>query len=125
MMLVGTFPFNSFLAGILCSLSFFSLTGARAAGARGGRGERRRPRFPDGPLARLRPPRRRPTAPRLVLRHATPPPSRRPCSPTPVCLRMQIDPTNKDFTGISPERAFADFLLANSILFLAVFNYIG
>ncbi len=27
MMLVGTFPFNSFLAGILCSLSFFSLTG--------------------------------------------------------------------------------------------------
>ena len=27
MLLVGTFPFNSFLAGILCSLSFFSLTG--------------------------------------------------------------------------------------------------
>lgn len=30
MLLVGTFPFNSFLAGILCSLSFFSLTGERA-----------------------------------------------------------------------------------------------
>lgn len=27
MMLVGTFPFNSFLAGLLCSLGFFSLTG--------------------------------------------------------------------------------------------------
>lgn len=27
MMLVGTFPFNAFLAGLLCSLGFFSLTG--------------------------------------------------------------------------------------------------
>jgi hypothetical protein len=27
MLLVGTFPFNSFLAGILCCLAFFSLTG--------------------------------------------------------------------------------------------------
>ncbi|KAI8469925.1 MAG: DAD/Ost2 [Monoraphidium minutum] len=68
MLMVGTFPFNSFLAGILCSLSFFSLT---------------------------------------------------------VCLRMQVDPSNKDFTGISPERAFADYVLANAILFLAVFNYMG
>jgi oligosaccharyltransferase complex subunit epsilon len=42
-----------------------------------------------------------------------------------VCLRMQIDPSNKDFTGISPERAFADYVLANAILFLAVFNYMG
>ena len=42
-----------------------------------------------------------------------------------VCLRMQNDPTNKDFTGISPERAFADYVLANAILFLAVFNYMG
>lgn len=31
MMLVGTFPFNSFLAGLLCCLAFFSLTGARWA----------------------------------------------------------------------------------------------
>ena len=45
--------------------------------------------------------------------------------PHAVCLRMQIDPSNKDFTGISPERAFADFVLANSILFISVFNYIG
>lgn len=42
-----------------------------------------------------------------------------------VCLRMQNDPTNKDFTGISPERAFADYVLANAILFLAVWNYMG
>ncbi|GBF88031.1 dolichyl-diphosphooligosaccharide-glycosyltransferase subunit dad1 [Raphidocelis subcapitata] len=68
MLLVGTFPFNSFLAGILCSLAFFSLT---------------------------------------------------------VCLRMQIDPSNKDFSGISPERAFADYVLANAVLFLAVWNYMG
>lgn len=38
---------------------------------------------------------------------------------------MQIDPSNKDFDGISPERAFADFALANGILFLAVWNYMG
>ena len=29
MMLAGSFPFNAFLAGLLCSLSFFSLTGVR------------------------------------------------------------------------------------------------
>jgi oligosaccharyltransferase complex subunit epsilon len=38
---------------------------------------------------------------------------------------MQLDPTNKDFTGISPERAYADYVLANAVLFLAVWNYIG
>lgn len=34
MMLVGTFPFNSFLAGLLCSLAFFSLTGVLQQAAR-------------------------------------------------------------------------------------------
>lgn len=43
----------------------------------------------------------------------------------PVCLRMQADPTNKDFSGISPERAFADYVLANLVLHLVVFNYLG
>jgi oligosaccharyltransferase complex subunit epsilon len=38
---------------------------------------------------------------------------------------MQIDPSNKDFNGISPERAFADYVLANAVLFLAVWNYMG
>lgn len=42
-----------------------------------------------------------------------------------VCLRLQVDPSNKDFQGISPERAFADYVLANLVLHLVVFNYIG
>ncbi|GIL69494.1 hypothetical protein Vretimale_13597 [Volvox reticuliferus] len=68
MMLVGTFPFNAFLAGFLSCVGFFALT---------------------------------------------------------VCLRMQVDPANKDFTGISPERAFADYCLANLVLHLVVWNYMG
>lgn len=40
-------------------------------------------------------------------------------------LRMQSDPANKDFKGISPERAYADFVLAGMVLFLAAWNYIG
>lgn len=42
-----------------------------------------------------------------------------------VCLRMQIDPTNKDFAGMSPERAFADFALSNSLLHLVIWNFMG
>lgn len=68
MMVVGTFPFNAFLAGLLCSLGFFSLTAS---------------------------------------------------------LRMQSDPANKDFQGISPERAYADYVLAAMVLFAAAWNYIG
>lgn len=30
MLLVGTFPFNGFLAGFLCSLGFFALAGAKS-----------------------------------------------------------------------------------------------
>jgi oligosaccharyltransferase complex subunit epsilon len=40
-------------------------------------------------------------------------------------LRMQSDPANKDFKGISPERAYADYVLAGMVLFLAAWNYIG
>uniref|UniRef100_A0A8D1MUR7 Dolichyl-diphosphooligosaccharide--protein glycosyltransferase subunit DAD1 n=1 Tax=Sus scrofa TaxID=9823 RepID=A0A8D1MUR7_PIG len=44
----------------------------------------------------------------------------------PVCLRIQINPQNKaDFQGISPERAFADFLFASTILHLVVMNFVG
>ncbi|XP_009078316.1 PREDICTED: dolichyl-diphosphooligosaccharide--protein glycosyltransferase subunit DAD1, partial [Acanthisitta chloris] len=48
-------------------------------------------------------------------------------SPVPaVCLRIQINPQNKgEFQGISPERAFADFLFANTILHLVVINFVG
>eukprot|EP00199_Chlamydomonas_sp_CCMP681_P005093 CAMPEP_0119101578 /NCGR_PEP_ID=MMETSP1180-20130426/604_1 /TAXON_ID=3052 ORGANISM="Chlamydomonas cf sp, Strain CCMP681" /NCGR_SAMPLE_ID=MMETSP1180 /ASSEMBLY_ACC=CAM_ASM_000741 /LENGTH=108 /DNA_ID=CAMNT_0007085723 /DNA_START=129 /DNA_END=452 /DNA_ORIENTATION=+ len=64
MLLVGTYPFNAFLAGFLSSLGFFTLT---------------------------------------------------------VCLRLQADPANgKEFDGISPERAFADYTLANLVLHLVV-----
>lgn len=43
-----------------------------------------------------------------------------------VCLRIQINPQNKgDFLSISPERAFADFLFAHTVLHLVVINFIG
>lgn len=43
-----------------------------------------------------------------------------------VCLRIQINPDNKgDFLSISQERAFADFLLAHTVLHLVVINFIG
>ncbi|GFR46726.1 hypothetical protein Agub_g8349 [Astrephomene gubernaculifera] len=68
MLLVGSFPFNAFLAGFLSCIGFFALT---------------------------------------------------------VCLRMQVDPANKEFAGTSPERAFADYCLANLVLHLVVWNYMG
>jgi oligosaccharyltransferase complex subunit epsilon len=116
MLLVGTFPFNSFLAGVLCSLSFFSLTGAFflcfalaacVCVSCALRGLFSRLAHSLTPLANS------------AQHH----PNKQ--TPTTVCLRMQIDPSNKDFDGISPERAFADFALANGILFLAVWNYMG
>ncbi|MBN3304445.1 dolichyl-diphosphooligosaccharide--protein glycosyltransferase subunit DAD1 [Amia ocellicauda] len=68
-LLVGTFPFNSFLSG------FISCVGAFILG---------------------------------------------------VCLRIQINPQNKsDFLSVSPERAFADFLFAHTVLHLVVINFIG
>lgn len=43
-----------------------------------------------------------------------------------VCLRLQANPENKlQFAGISPERGFADFILAHTILHLVVMNFIG
>ena len=131
MLLVGTFPFNSFLAGVLCSLSFFSLTGARAAAVGG------RSRVAAGPgkvmqsATCLRPCWQlqlwhsrwlRSLVPRALFSHPHPPQHQPHIT---VCLRMQIDPSNKDFSGISPERAFADYVLANAVLFLAVWNYMG
>ncbi|XP_061587230.1 dolichyl-diphosphooligosaccharide--protein glycosyltransferase subunit DAD1 [Cololabis saira] len=68
-LLVGTFPFNSFLSGFISCVGSFILA---------------------------------------------------------VCLRIQINPQNKgDFLSISPERAFADFLFANTVLHLVVMNFIG
>uniref|UniRef100_A0A023FE22 Dolichyl-diphosphooligosaccharide--protein glycosyltransferase subunit DAD1 n=1 Tax=Amblyomma cajennense TaxID=34607 RepID=A0A023FE22_AMBCJ len=43
-----------------------------------------------------------------------------------VCLRLQANPQNKSqFFGISPERAYADFIFAHIILHLVVINFIG
>ena len=42
-----------------------------------------------------------------------------------VCLRMQVDPSNHDFKGRSPERAFADYVLCNCLLHLIIWNYMG
>ncbi|XP_055309440.1 dolichyl-diphosphooligosaccharide--protein glycosyltransferase subunit DAD1-like, partial [Sitodiplosis mosellana] len=43
-----------------------------------------------------------------------------------VCLRLQVNPENKhQFSGISAERGFADFILAHVILHLVVVNFIG
>lgn len=43
-----------------------------------------------------------------------------------VCLRIQINPQNKaEFLSTSPERAFADFLFAHTVLHLVVINFVG
>uniref|UniRef100_A0A4X2LWR8 Dolichyl-diphosphooligosaccharide--protein glycosyltransferase subunit DAD1 n=1 Tax=Vombatus ursinus TaxID=29139 RepID=A0A4X2LWR8_VOMUR len=43
-----------------------------------------------------------------------------------VCLRIEINPQNKgDFQGISPERAFTDFLFASAILHLVVMKLVS
>jgi oligosaccharyltransferase complex subunit epsilon len=42
-----------------------------------------------------------------------------------VCLRIQVDPSYKEFAGIAPERAFADYCFANLVLHLVVWNYMG
>ncbi|GJQ71600.1 hypothetical protein Trydic_g11302, partial [Trypoxylus dichotomus] len=68
-LLVGTFPFNSFLSGFISCVSSFVLG---------------------------------------------------------VCLRLQVNPENKNqFSGISPERGFADFIFAHIVLHLVVMNFIG
>ncbi|CAG9863879.1 unnamed protein product [Phyllotreta striolata] len=68
-LLVGTFPFNSFLSGFISTVSCFVLA---------------------------------------------------------VCLRLQVNPENKmQFSGISPERGFADFIFAHVVLHLVVMNFIG
>eukprot|EP01023_Acetabularia_acetabulum_P042432 TRINITY_DN4191_c0_g2_i1.p1 TRINITY_DN4191_c0_g2~~TRINITY_DN4191_c0_g2_i1.p1 ORF type:complete len:117 (+),score=2.71 TRINITY_DN4191_c0_g2_i1:188-538(+) len=43
-----------------------------------------------------------------------------------VCLRLQINPANSaEFKGLTPEKAFADYVLCNCVLFLVVWSYIG
>jgi len=42
-----------------------------------------------------------------------------------VCLRMQVNKENKEFKDLSPERAFADFVLCNVVLHLVIMNFLG
>ena len=43
-----------------------------------------------------------------------------------IAIILQVNPQNKgQFEGISPERAFADFVFAHIILHLVVMNFIG
>merc|ERR1712080_702359 len=42
-----------------------------------------------------------------------------------VCLRLQVNPQNKDFDGLSAERGFADFIFAHVVLHLIVINFLG
>jgi oligosaccharyltransferase complex subunit epsilon len=43
-----------------------------------------------------------------------------------VCLRIQVNPENQDqFSSISVERAFGDFIFAHIILHLVVANFLG
>jgi len=66
-MLAGQFPFNSFLAGFICSVGLFVFT---------------------------------------------------------VCLRLQV--TNpSDFHNISQERAYADFVVCNLLLYFVVVTFMG
>ena len=121
MLMVGSFPFNSFLAGVFSCLGFFTLTGECALPPHLPPSLPCRPRIPPRcqsppaplPLTRLPPP--------LALLHIT----NRIENGT-VCLRMQVDPSNAvEFRHVSPERAFADWALANLLLQLVVWNYIG
>eukprot|EP00873_Tetraselmis_striata_P008047 jgi/Tetstr1/428311/TSEL_018347.t1 len=68
LLLVGSFPFNSFLAGFLTCVGSFVTT---------------------------------------------------------LCLRMQVDPSNAGDVKFGVERAFADYVLANIVLFLVAINYLG
>uniref|UniRef100_A0A8R1HMX5 Dolichyl-diphosphooligosaccharide--protein glycosyltransferase subunit dad-1 n=1 Tax=Caenorhabditis japonica TaxID=281687 RepID=A0A8R1HMX5_CAEJA len=68
-LLVGTFPFNSFLSGFISTVTSFVLAS---------------------------------------------------------CLRMQVNKENRsEFTAVSTERAFAEFIFANLILHLVVVNFLG
>ncbi|KAL2900863.1 Dolichyl-diphosphooligosaccharide--protein glycosyltransferase subunit DAD1 [Bienertia sinuspersici] len=42
-----------------------------------------------------------------------------------VCLRIQVNKENKEFKDLSPERAFADFVLCNLVLHLVIMNFLG
>lgn len=92
LLLVGSFPFNSFLAGVSSCTGCFVLTGEASISCR------------------------------TVLAYAS---ASLDDNVGAVCLRMQIDPSNQDFKKLSPERAFADYVLCNAVLHLVIWNFMG
>lgn len=93
--LVGTFPFNSFLSGFISTISCFVLGGKTHSLYL-----HLFKKFEQFTIISF-----------FLLT---------------VCLRLQVNPENKSqFSGISPERGYADFILAHVILHLVVFNFIG
>ena len=94
--IVGTFPFNSFLAGFICTLGTFVLTGGWGAFLI----------YSQDTLFSFI---------HVYFLYKI---------IDSVSLRLQVNPLN-DFKGRSEERAFADYLFCNLILFLVVFNFMG
>lgn len=92
----GTFPFNAFLAGILCCCGFSVSTCAHFHSS-----------------CALPPP-------HLAIAHLL---STGPCLA--VCLRMQIDPRSEEFKEVTRERAVAEYIAWNALLFVTAFNFIG
>eukprot|EP00163_Fabomonas_tropica_P015501 TRINITY_DN2829_c3_g1_i1.p1 TRINITY_DN2829_c3_g1~~TRINITY_DN2829_c3_g1_i1.p1 ORF type:complete len:117 (-),score=13.18 TRINITY_DN2829_c3_g1_i1:919-1245(-) len=41
------------------------------------------------------------------------------------CLRIQVNPANASTFKISPERAYADYVFCNIVLFITVMNFMG
>jgi len=105
MLLVGTFPFNAFLAGFISTLGTFVLTGMILIT------NAKKKKNLDLNFDQDLP---RPTlADSLFSFH------------DPVSLRMQIDATNKESKNILQERAFADWLFANIVFYLATVGFLG
>lgn len=101
--LVGTFPFNSFLSGFLCTVAMFVLTGASPRAA---------PRAPMRTAAGR-------VAPRDLADLADAHRER----PRAASLRMQV--TSPEFKHRIRQRAFADYAFCCVILFLGVTNFLG
>lgn len=97
--LVGTFPFNSFLSGFVCTVGVFVLAGKSLC-------------FFFLSMTTLCIRMGRLSSFELCWWCRT------------VSLRMQINPEN-EFKDRTEQRAFADYLFCNIILFLVVFNFMG
>lgn len=108
--LVGTFPFNSFLSGFICTVGVFVLTGVLCP-----RGAAERPAHVAVLTGYARARATRTWCPCCNASRA--------CAGT-VSLRLHL--TSPDLqSSRSPQRAFAEYVFCNLILFLVVMNFMG